>query len=150
PQGPSYVFLTNTSGGALIPVPDGWSSPGDPHVNDLGQIVATVAQNSIFRIALSTTASTFLIPAPTGVQSVTGPRLNNRGQVVGQISGGSGGWIWDASNGTRLLQNLVPPGWTILSADGINDQGQILARASNTSGFSGPVILDPGIVNIDS
>ena len=76
--------------------------------------------------------------------SVIRPSLNNLGQVVGQIVGGTGGWIWDATNGTRLLQALVPPVWTILSADGINDQGQIVARASNSStGFSGPVILDP-------
>lgn len=154
------IFLGDVNGIAtVIPVPTGWSpetfccgtADSKMPINDSGQIAAMVRPTNgadIFRIALSTRSNTFLIPLPAGVLSVTRPSLNNLGQVVGQIDRGTGGWIWDATNGTRLLQALAPPGWTILSADGINDQGQIVARASNSStGFSGPVILDPEVVN---
>jgi hypothetical protein len=45
--------------------------------------------------------------------------------------------------GTRLPRSVRH--WTILSADGISDQGQIVGRAANTLAF-GPVILDPEAV----
>ena len=151
----------------LYTVPTGWFAADSCHlaagptsgcnlsiklqINDSEQIAAIVRPTNgadIVRVALSTRTNTFFIPLPPGVLSVTRPSLNNLGQVVGQIDVAPGGWIWDATNGTRLLQGLVPPVWTILSADGINDQGQIVARASNSStGFSGPVILDAEVVN---
>lgn len=161
---PPQVFLGAAGALTLIPTPTGWypdergviSQGGAPttrnmQINDSEQIVAMVRPThgpDIVRIALSTRTDSFLIDNPPGASSVARPSLNNLGQVVGQIVGSIGGWVWDSSNGTRLLQDLVSPGWTILSADGINDQGQIVGRASNTSGFSGPVILDPVSVNL--
>ena len=161
---PPQVFLGAAGTLTLIPTPAGWypdergvvsqggvATTKNMQINDSEQIVAMVRPTNgadIVRIALSTRTNSFLIANPPGVLSVARPSLNNLGQVVGQIVGSIGGWIWDSSNGTRLLQDLVPPTWTILSADGINDQGQIVARAANTSGFSGPVILDPVAVNL--
>ena len=149
--------MDDSTGTTAVPVPDGWIPSFFPlggdspmQINDLGQIVTAIVPadgSNVTRVALSTKTSTFLIPLPPGVLSAVRPRLNNLSQVVGV--GGNGGWIWDASHGTRLLQDLVPSGWTILSADGINDNGQIVARASNSQGFSGPVILDPA-VNVNS
>jgi hypothetical protein len=87
---------------------------------------------------------------------MTRPGLNNLGQVVGSIGGfggpppPSGGWIWDRIHGTRLLQDLVPTGWTILSVGGINDSGQIVALARDSQGVTNAVILDPATVNVNS
>ncbi|HEY1754001.1 MAG TPA: hypothetical protein VGG72_01300 [Bryobacteraceae bacterium] len=60
----------------------------------------------------------------------------------------AGGWIWDATNGTRLLSNLVPSGWTIYDAAGISQNGLILARASYNGGLTEWVMLDPGTPSI--
>jgi hypothetical protein len=77
------------------------------------------------------------------------PRLNNLGQIL-EGTGNNGGWIWDASHGTRRLQDLVPSEWTIVDVYAISDSGQIAATATNDNlGFSGVVILDPR-VNVDS
>jgi hypothetical protein len=37
--------------------------------------------------------------------------LNDSGVMAG--SSDAGGWIWDATNGTRLLSAMTPTGWSI-------------------------------------
>jgi hypothetical protein len=68
--------------------------------------------------------------------------LNNAGQVVGW--GDLGGWIWDPVNGSRNLEDLVPPEWDVGGGRSINDRGQIVATGhSFQTGYSGFVLLDP-------
>jgi hypothetical protein len=154
PVGGNQVFIGDLTGISPVNVPSGWSpvlpqfddTARDVQINDQGQIVAPVTANDgsgVVRVALLTTNGASLIPAPPGFLSVNRPALNNAGQVVGYLVGVQGGWIWNPKNGTHLLQDLVPAEWTILSADGINDQGQIVAQARNAMGYAGPVILDP-------
>jgi len=78
---------------------------------------------------VSTTAGGTVIPLPPGASygSVGYQSINNNGVVVGYST--AGGWIWDATNGTRLLNGLVPAGWTILGATNISNNGLILAVA---------------------
>jgi hypothetical protein len=93
-----------------------------------------------------------LIPPPAGY-SGQGAYINDEGIVVGNARpmgpGNDVGFIWDPVNGTQLVSSLLPPGWTILGADGINDSGQIIAYGSLTApgspsaSFTGPIILTP-------
>ncbi len=53
------------------------------------------------------------------------------------------GWIWDATNGTRLLTNLVPAGWNIEYATSINNTGVILAYGSPNGGSAQNLELVP-------
>jgi MYXO-CTERM domain-containing protein len=61
--------------------------------------------------------------------------------VVGYSN--AGGWIWSASSGTQLLNNLVPSGWVISGAIGISQNGLILAQGSFNGGASQYVELVP-------
>jgi len=66
--------------------------------------------------------------------------------VVGSSSVGTnafGGWIWDAADGTVLLNDLVPLGWNVLTALSISNNGLILAQASYMGGASQWVELIP-------
>jgi hypothetical protein len=72
--------------------------------------------------------------------------INNSGTVVGVSDENfpdSAGWIWDATNGTRLLNNLVPTGWNVKNAISISNNGLILAQASYQGGASQNVELIP-------
>lgn len=104
----------------------------------MGQLYSTDS-SGVVRVFLATTTGSVLLPSLPGCQSATNPSLNNAGQVVGTSCAG---WIWDAQNGTRSLDDLVPAGWHIYTANAINDKGQILAVAGN-SAVQGLAILDP-------
>ncbi len=56
--------------------------------------------------------------------------INNNGVVVGNSDGFA--FIWDETNGMRNLNDLISAGsgWTLTSANGINDAGQIVGTAS--------------------
>ena len=65
--------------------------------------------------------------------------LNNEGKVISEtaVHGASVDW---------LDQMLADPGWDILGAALINDEGKILARALNkSSGDTVVVLLKPGV-----
>jgi len=104
---------------ALSPSEDGF--PLD--INNAGDVVG-----ASFDIALNKNTAVLLrhgrlIPLGPGVAT----SINNRGQVVGFVPGGDGGFLW--KNGTRTdLETLLPPGsgWTSLSAEDINDRGEIV------------------------
>jgi len=72
--------------------------------------------------------------------SLCGPTgINDRDQVVGRYLDRSGGgavgaYVWDGVIG---LSTLSAPGWTIESASGINDGGQVVAQGCNSEGCQG-------------
>ena len=74
--------------------------------------------------------------------------VNSHEQVVGRSTtdslGHDHGFIWDVVRGIRDLNDLVPAGWTIQWATGINDAGQIVAIGSfGTGGQTLALRLDP-------
>lgn len=73
--------------------------------------------------------------------------MNNNGTIVGKNANGiTFGFRFTPANGFENLNNLIPSasGWTIISAHGINDAGQIIASASHPSfPNAGAVRLDP-------
>jgi probable HAF family extracellular repeat protein len=74
--------------------------------------------------------------------------INNPGDIVG-FSGGHGfiytnGKLFDLNNWSfRDTSNNPLTGWVVVSADGINDFGQIVGRASDPSGTVQIVLLTP-------
>lgn len=64
--------------------------------------------------------------------------INNHGQIVGQYNFSSGGFLWD--NGKFYdLSTLIPPnsGWSIRSANSINDRGEIVGFGDHHGAFRG-------------
>jgi len=134
--GPMHAFLWSESTGMQDP-----GIPGSPRaINDSGQVVGTSP-------GLPNTA--FLWSEGTGMQDlgklpgVPGEHgasaINNSGQVVGGTfsphSGlteeeGNRAFVWSESTGIQDLNDLIPPdsGWALLSANDINESGQILCN----------------------
>ena len=152
----TQVFTGTTSGSAAVPLPAGWSEGEGVGINDAGQIAGFVfGGDGGSQAFIGTSSGITLIPLPSGwsgaILGNDGPTvqighpINDSGDVVGVASDGSaqGGWIWDPADGTQVLSSLVDPSWDITRAISINDEGQILAEATNTNGFEGYVLLDP-------
>lgn len=133
--GGSFVpFFGTAAGVTVIPLP-GLGQTGITRINQNGDILGAsnggtwMLPNGGALILLPAAAST-----PTG--------LNNHRQAVGRL-GGFGGWIWDEVNGLRNLDSLLPAGWRLVSAEGINDAGQIVAQALDSNNNFLTVRLDP-------
>lgn len=89
----------------------------------------------------STTTIGKLSPSDTSSNSLA---INNAGTAVG-VSVGTGGFVYDPTNGLQsLTQELAPAfnGWSILSASGINNSGQI-AGIGLFNGQQEAVLLTP-------
>ncbi len=107
--------------------------------NDSGQVVGWSDSASGCRA--------FLWDREQGMQNLGvtgGPRsyaedINDAGQVVG-YSYPDGGWrafLWDREHGMQDLNDLLAPdsaGWTLHSATGIDNAGQIVGRAQAPDG----------------
>jgi probable HAF family extracellular repeat protein len=116
-----------------------------PIRNASGQVVETITINS------QTVASVWNPPyGPldlTRLVGVPGPNswanaINNLGQVVGAVDQGNGiaHAVLFQGGGYTDLNNVVPPGlgWTLGSAMGIADSGQILAIGSQDANLTPP------------
>jgi hypothetical protein len=135
-SGIAQPYIGSTSGTTPIPSPGGWSGPLVLAINDSGVVAgyggpSPSATNQAFVSSLSGTTA---IPLPIGATTatVTIGSLSNSGVVVGQSD--AGGWVWDAKNGTRLLNSMMPSGWKVLSPLCISNNGLILAWASYQGG----------------
>jgi len=87
-----------------------------------------------------------LLPFPPGAafSVVNGYRaINDNGAVVGWSDHNA--WIWTSAQGSVLLTPLVPAGWTIYNAYGINNNGQILAIGYYGSGATQWLELTPTV-----
>jgi hypothetical protein len=145
------VFVGTTSGSAALPVPSGWStsfgySTGYA-INDSGQ-VAGYGLGSLYQAFIGTASGSTVVPVPTGATDaqISFGSLNHSGVLVGgsDLNGaGTAGWIWDAADGTRLLNLFVPAGWNITDAISISNSGLILAQGSFDGGASEYVELSP-------
>ena len=79
--------------------------------------------------------------------------INNQAQVVGSISGyATAGHAFLYREGTLTdLNNLIDPasGWTLLRANGINNNGQIAGTGKNPLGQDHALLLTPRPVLLD-
>jgi hypothetical protein len=142
----SQAFIGTTTSSTTIPRPAGWLNALGYAVNDSGQVAGYGLTSSVggpTQAFIGTTAGSTAIPLPFGatIATATWNSLNNSGQVVG--SSDAGAWIWDAVNGTRLLNTLVPAAWKLDGAFGISNNGLILASASYNDGPDQYVELTP-------
>jgi hypothetical protein len=135
----TQAFIGTPAGSTPIPLPIGWTQVTVTDVNDSGQVVG-IKPNGGDSAFIGTTAGSIPIPLPPGATAIYSPSINNLGVVIG--SSNVGGWIWDPVDGIRLL-NSSAPGWTVTSAIDINDLGQILAGASDSTGHFSTVLLTP-------
>jgi hypothetical protein len=125
----SQAFVGNTGGVSSLLTPLGWTSTQATDINDAGAVVGWGVNSGVSQAFYTAGGISTPIPllAGSGVYGIL--YLNSLGVVVG--SGVSGAWIWDAVNGTRKLNDLLPAGSNFGEVDGINDSGQILARGPN-------------------
>jgi hypothetical protein len=142
----SQAFISTAAGSATIPLPPGWISSGAIAINDLGQVAGTgIDGNGQKQAFIATVAGSTVIPQPLHTTDLYATSINNLSVVIGYagVSGSLAGWIWDAINGTRILNTLVPSGWNVWTAISISDNGLILAQASYQGGASQYVELIP-------
>jgi hypothetical protein len=143
------AFIGTPSGGTtVVPLPEGWISAQSASINDSGQIAGYGDTSSGgFMAFIGTSTGSSAIPLPTGATSATTSTdttgiLNNAGDVVGMSN--AGGWIWDATDGTLLLNPLlVTSGWNITDAISISNNGLILALGTFDGGTTQWVELTP-------
>jgi hypothetical protein len=126
----TQAYIGTTSGIVPIPLLPGWSDLAYyASINDPGQLVG-YAENPQYQdqVFIGTPAGTMAIPLPSGAYgAVLGYQaINNQGVVVGGSNVGP--WIWDATNGTRLLSTLLSAAWAVTGAPSINNNGQILVE----------------------
>jgi probable HAF family extracellular repeat protein len=110
-------------------------------INNLGQVTGWAHTASEATNVFLWSNGTMTDLGTFGLDPV-GEAINNHGVIVGQSSNGA--WIW--SNGTfQNLNNLIPPGsgFTLTDATAINDNGQIVANGSNSSGQTHAFLLTP-------
>jgi PEP-CTERM motif len=129
------VFLNSL----LLPG-SGWNLDDALSITNTGLILASASYQGgpdQFIVYALWTKSVTVIPLPTGATFASPypyDPINDLGYVVGTSD--VGGWIWDASDGTVLLNNLLLPGsgWNVQLALSISNNGLILADASYEGG----------------
>ena len=142
-------FIGTASGVTLITLP-GFANTFASLINDGGDIAGQAdnpgATDAWFRPAGGAVVIIPRLQPNAHMNLGFSTALNNRGQLVGTAILGAGlasAWIWDANGGLVKLDGLVPTGWQIQQAFGINDAGQISAFAFDSSGGFQMVRLDP-------
>jgi Viral BACON domain len=138
----SLAYIGTTTESTALPLLPGWIFMQGAAINDSGQIAGFGNNGTTTQAFIGTTSGSAAIPLPIGAASASvGPQsINNLGMVVGGSD--VGGWIWDAADGTVLLNDLVPFGWTV-TALSISSNGLILGGGSYMGGVSQWVELIP-------
>jgi len=139
------AIVGTASGLTLIPLVSGWTLSVGAAINDSGQVAGfgNNGANANDQAFIGTVSGSTAIPLPPGatLSMVFFGSLNASGEVVGYSD--AGGWIWDASDGTQLLNLFVPAGWNITDAISISNNGLILAEGSFEGGAAQYVELAP-------
>jgi probable HAF family extracellular repeat protein len=98
---------------------------------------------------------------PAGWYSLGGgAAINDHNQVVGyagclniqRLQSFDYPAVWTRRQGWQYLKDLIPPdsGWTLISASGINDRGQIVGYGMNPEGNTRAFLLTPDGAHADS
>jgi probable HAF family extracellular repeat protein len=132
------------SGGTMsdFGTPLGWTSARANDINNLGQIVGYAVQQPggsshafLYHNGVATDLGTL------GSYSIA-QAINQNGQIVGQA--GTGAFLYSGGQMLDLSTLLVNgSGWTLTSADGINDVGQIVGYGTNPAGQTRGFLLTP-------
>jgi hypothetical protein len=129
---PDRAFVYQNGSVSLLPVP-GNSFSDASAINDSGVVVGVfgaVGSEAFFPIRWSGDSMTMLTPFP-GISTVP-LAINNAGIIVGSAEGEfdvrSHAVMWDADLNLIDLETEIPAdsGWTLVTATGINSQGQIV------------------------
>lgn len=136
-SGDGQAFIGTESSITPIPLPTGWADAFGLAINDSGQVVGygySFSGDPFSQAFIGTASGSTAIPLPEGSNFVTisPDSLNDSGVVVGYSA--LGGWMWDAADGTVLLNAFVPTGWNITDAIAISNSGLILAEGSFNGG----------------
>jgi hypothetical protein len=142
-SGNSMIYGTASGVSSILPF--GWAYTLGLGINASGDICGWgESTGGVSAFFYNPTTSTMV--AVPGVGVVGTGCINDNNQVVGTVSFADGyGVIWDPVNGTQLLNNLVPTGWSILGPIDINDNGQILANAFYNNGSVEAVLLTESV-----
>jgi hypothetical protein len=136
PNSNTQAFIGTASGMTAIPLVSGWHFAEGFSINDSGQVAGWGFSGSRYQAFIGTTSGSTAIALPTGAAyaetNSSAGSLSNSGQVVGFSD--VGGWIWDASNGTQLLNTIVPSGWNISNAVSISNDGQLILAYGSYDG----------------
>jgi hypothetical protein len=151
-------FIGTTSGSITIPIPnEWWDYTVACDINNAGQVAGygyfwEEGSPKYPHAFIGTVTNSVTIPMISGLKSMQPSfysSINDAGQVIGTGIANRDGpnimaWIYDPINGGRILNDLVPQGWSILEAAAINNKGQIVAKGKNLStGWEGFVLLNP-------
>jgi len=115
----------------------GPSSPTVRDLNNSGQLVGSISLTDETQLAFVTDSGGTVQMLPTfGVDHAYALAINDDGEVVGAAelpTGVQSGFIWDAVNGLRDLNDLIDSGsgWEVGSGLDINESGQIFAIGHN-------------------
>jgi probable HAF family extracellular repeat protein len=142
-----HAFIWDSTNG----MQDLYTLPGDDFsraydINDSGQVVGE---------SLSPNTHAFIWEQGIGMYDIghlgggnaSARGINNLGQVVGTSDGHA--FIWDNVNGMRDLNDFLPAnsGWTLVGAEDINDQGQIVGYGFiNGGNHTRAFLLTPTVV----
>ena len=137
------AYIGTSAGVTLIPLPPGWTYSEGAAINNSGQVAGYgITAANVSQAFIGTAASATPLPLPPGCNSAAiASWLNDLGQVLGFCGPVNAPWIWDSVNGTRLLQDLVPSGWSVEAVSDFNDLGQILAWGHFTGVADGQFFL---------
>lgn len=140
---------TTVNGNALLPLPPGATAGAAFGISADGQVV-------VGEVVVAGVKQGYRWSEATGPEAITNaPGLNLAfftgtdadGSVAvgtGNLPSGSGAIIWDANNGSRLLQDVlddmgvvVPAGWTLTRASAVSNDGHtIVGSAADAEGNS--------------
>jgi len=116
-------------------------------VNDYGLVVGASDAPPNGKLHAFSCSNDLVDLGTLGGESSQANTVNNRGQIVGWAQTNSGDKHGFISDGKKMkdLNDLIPPyaGWTIASAQGINNSGQIAANGTDSSGVSHALLLKP-------
>jgi PEP-CTERM motif len=142
-------FIGTLAGTTPIPfLPDSTSVSSSGTINNSGQVAGIADGSASIEAFVGDDAGVAPVPPPVGCIDMhpTFPlAINDLNVVVGEcrtdLTGGYTPWIWDPVNGTQLLNDVVPAGWTITQALDINNRGDILVKG-NSGGADEYLLLE--------
>jgi hypothetical protein len=134
-NGGSRAFIV--TGGAVtpFPIPSGWQNISASGINSAGQIAGTL-NVCCFREQgyIGTAAGITPIPLPSGWLNSEAEVINDSGVVAGSVMNDFSGTLAQVFVGSSSSVSVISiPGYTFNAAIGINNLGQVLILARNSS-----------------